>query len=258
MIELAGIGKCFTTQRGEPIVALDNISLVVAENEFVALLGPSGCGKTTLLKLVSGLMAPTTGSIRIHGTDIREPYADIGFVFQQPVLLPWRNVLGNVMFSIEMLGRNTADYKVEAKNLLHIAGLSSFESKYPHELSGGMQQRVSICRALVHNPNLLLMDEPFGALDAMTREEMSLVLLGIWERRRKTILFVTHSISEAILLADRIVVMSARPGRVADVINIELPRPRTFEGQDDPRFKAYSNAIRKLIFGGQPGTPRAA
>src|SRR5262245_10941952 len=258
MIELADIGKRFTTQGGEPINALESISLTVAENEFIALLGPSGCGKSTLLKLVSGLLAPTTGSIRIHGELICEPYADIGFVFQQPVLLPWRNVLGNVMFSIEMLGRNPADYMAEAMSLLHLAGLVGFENKYPRELSGGMQQRVSICRALVHNPNLLLMDEPFGALDAMTREEMSLVLLSIWERRRKTILFVTHSISEAILLADRIVVMSARPGRIADIINVELPRPRTFEGQDDPRFKAHSNAIRRLIFGGKPGTPRAA
>ena len=258
MIELADIGKCFTTQRGEPINALENISFTVTQNEFVALLGPSGCGKSTLLKLVSGLIAPTTGNIRIHGEDIREPYADIGFVFQQPVLLPWRNVLDNVMFSIEMLGRNTPDYLEEARSLLQLAGLNGFENKFPRELSGGMQQRVSICRALVHNPTLLLMDEPFGALDAMTREEMSLVLLGIWERRRKTILFVTHSISEAILLADRIVVMSARPGRIAEVIKVELPRPRTFEDQDDPRFKAYTNAIRKLIFGGQPGAAHAA
>jgi len=257
MIDINGVGRLFQTQTGYAIRALQDISLHVDENQFVTLIGPSGCGKSTLLKLVSGLLPVTTGEIRIHGELIREPYSDIGFVFQQSVLLPWRTVLGNVLFSVEMLNRRTADYLEEARRLLRLAGLSDYEDKYPRELSGGMQQRVSICRALVHNPQLLLMDEPFGALDAMTREEMSVVLTNIWESRRKTILFVTHSISEAILLADRVVVMSARPGRIAADIPIELPRPRSFQNQSDPRFQAYSDQLRQLIFE-QTEVPRVA
>lgn len=249
MIELDGVGKAFKTQAGDRIAALDDISLVVRENQFVTLLGPSGCGKSTLLKLVSGLMPVTNGTIRIHGAVVSEPFPEIGFVFQQPVLLPWRTVLGNVLFSIEMLGQDVSRFKEEAHNLLNLAGLGGYEDKFPRELSGGMQQRVAICRALVHSPKLLLMDEPFGALDAMTREEMSLVLVNIWERRRKTILFVTHSISEAVLLADRVIVMSARPGRIVGDMPIDLPRPRTAERQSDARFRAYCDEIRKMIFG---------
>jgi NitT/TauT family transport system ATP-binding protein len=211
-------------------------------------VGPSGCGKSTLLKLVAGLTLPTGGSIRVRQRPVSEPFPDVGFVFQQAVLLPWRSVLDNVLFSVEMLGLDPKQYRKQAGDLLELTGLGGFETTYPRELSGGMQQRVAICRALLPDPGLLLMDEPFGALDAMTREEMSLELLRIWEERRKTILFVTHSIPEAILLADRVVVMTPRPGRLARVLAIDLPRPRTMDLEFDPRFKAASDEIRRLIF----------
>jgi NitT/TauT family transport system ATP-binding protein len=201
-----------------------------------------------LLKLVAGLVAPSRGRIHVRDQPVEEPFPDVGFVFQQPVLLPWRTVLDNVLFSIEMLGLEPRQYRKPAGDLLELTGLAGFETKYPRELSGGMQQRVAICRALLPDPSLLLMDEPFGALDAMTREEMSLELLRIWEERRKTILFVTHSIPEAILLADRVVVMSSRPGRIARVIAVDLPRPRTMDLEFDPRFKAHSDEVRGLIF----------
>src|SRR5438094_903485 len=183
-----------------------------------------------------------------RGRPVSEPFTDVGFVFQQPVLLPWRSVVDNVLFSVEMLGLEPRQYREQAADLLELTGLGGFETKYPRELSGGMQQRVAICRALLPDPGLLLMDEPFGALDAMTREEMSLELLRVWEERRKTILFVTHSIPEAILLADRVVVMTPRPGRGARVLTIDLPRPRTMELEFDPRFKAASDEVRRLIF----------
>jgi NitT/TauT family transport system ATP-binding protein len=248
VIRLEHVDKTYRTRRGDLVHALDDITLDVGENEFVTLVGPSGCGKSTLLKLVAGLTLPTGGAIRVRERTVREPFPDVGFVFQQPVLLPWRSVLDNVLFSIEMLGLEPRQYRKQAGDLLELTGLGGFETKYPRELSGGMQQRVAICRALLPDPSLLLMDEPFGALDAMTREEMSLELLRIWEERRKTILFVTHSIPEAILLADRVVVMTPRPGRVARVLPIELPRPRTMDLEFDPRFKAASDEVRRLIF----------
>ena len=248
MIQLEGVHKIFQTQRRDTVTALEDINLTVNENEFVTIVGPSGCGKSTLLKLVAGLAPVTRGTIRIHGKPVSGPFPDVGFVFQQPVLLPWRNVLDNVLFSIEMLGLNQKDYRRRALELLELAGLSGFENKYPRELSGGMQQRVSICRALIHDPSLLLMDEPFGALDAMTREEMSIELLRIWEERRKTILFVTHSIPEAILLGDRVVVMTPRPGRIARVLEIDLPRPRDLDLEFTGEFRRYSDEVRSLIF----------
>ena len=248
MIRLDGVEKTYRTRRGDVVRAVEDVTLHVAENEFVTLVGPSGCGKSTLLKLVAGLTPATRGAIRVRDTAVREPFPDVGFVFQQPVLLPWRSVLDNVLFSVEMLGQPPRQYRRQAADLLELTGLGGFETKYPRELSGGMQQRVAICRALLPDPSLLLMDEPFGALDAMTREEMSLELLRVWEERRKTILFVTHSIPEAILLADRVVVMTARPGRIARVLTIDLPRPRTMELEFDPRFKAASDEVRSLIF----------
>ena len=248
MIRLDGVEKTYRTRRGDVVRAVEDVTLHVAENEFVTLVGPSGCGKSTLLKLVAGLTPATRGAIRVRDTAVREPFPDVGFVFQQPVLLPWRSVLDNVLFSVEMLGQPPRQYRKQAADLLELTGLGGFETKYPRELSGGMQQRVAICRALLPDPSLLLMDEPFGALDAMTREEMSLELLRVWEERRKTILFVTHSIPEAILLADRVVVMTARPGRIARVLTIDLPRPRTMELEFDPRFKAASDEVRRLIF----------
>ncbi len=248
MIRLDGVEKTYRTRRGDVVRAVEDVTLHVAENEFVTLVGPSGCGKSTLLRLVAGLTPATRGAIRVRDTAVREPFPDVGFVFQQPVLLPWRSVLDNVLFSVEMLGQPPRQYRKQAADLLELTGLGGFETKYPRELSGGMQQRVAICRALLPDPSLLLMDEPFGALDAMTREEMSLELLRVWEERRKTILFVTHSIPEAILLADRVVVMTARPGRIARVLTIDLPRPRTMELEFDPRFKAASDEVRSLIF----------
>jgi len=248
VIRLDGVEKTYRTRRGDVVRAVEDVTLHVAENEFVTLVGPSGCGKSTLLRLVAGLTPATRGAIRVRDTAVREPFPDVGFVFQQPVLLPWRSVLDNVLFSVEMLGQPPRQYRKQAADLLELTGLGGFETKYPHELSGGMQQRVAICRALLPDPSLLLMDEPFGALDAMTREEMSLELLRVWEERRKTILFVTHSIPEAILLADRVVVMTARPGRIARVLTIDLPRPRTMELEFDPRFKAASDEVRRLIF----------
>jgi NitT/TauT family transport system ATP-binding protein len=248
VIRLDHVEKTYRTRRGDLVPALDDITLEVGENEFVTLVGPSGCGKSTLLKLVAGLVPLTRGRIHIRDQAVAEPFPDVGFVFQQPVLLPWRSVLDNVLFSVEMLGLDPRQYRKPAGDLLELTGLAGFESRYPRELSGGMQQRVAICRALLPDPSLLLMDEPFGALDAMTREEMSLELLRIWEERRKTILFVTHSIPEAILLADRVVVMTPRPGRIARVLEVALPRPRTMALEFDPRFKAASDEVRSLIF----------
>ena len=248
MIKLANVFKTYRTQENELVSAVEDVNLDVRENEFVTLVGPSGCGKSTLLKLVSGLIPVTQGAIHVREKVVKGPFPDVGFVFQHPVLLPWRTVFGNILFSIEMLGLGKKEFEDRAQGLIKLAGLEGFENKYPRELSGGMQQRVSICRALVHDPSLLLMDEPFGALDAMTREEMSFELLRIWEEKRKTILFVTHSIPEAVLLADRVVVMTPRPGRIRRVFEIDLPRPRVFEMEFNERFKAYNSEIRELIF----------
>ena len=248
MIRLEGVEKTYRTRRGDLVPALEGITLDIAENEFVTLVGPSGCGKSTLLKLVAGLAPASGGTVRVRDTVVREPFPDVGIVFQHPVLLPWRTVLDNVLFAAEMLGLAPDDHRKRALELLELSGLAGFETRLPRELSGGMQQRVAICRALLPDPSLLLMDEPFGALDAMTREELGLELLRIWDARRKTILFVTHSIPEAILLADKVVVMTARPGRVARVLSIDLPRPRTVELEFDAKFKAYSDEVRSLIF----------
>jgi len=252
MIELSAVGKTYRSRDGQPIAAVQDVTFEIKDEQFVGIVGPSGCGKSTLLKLVAGLVAPTRGHVRVRGSEVREPFPDVGFVFQSAVLLPWRTVLDNVMFSIEMLGRPRRRCHAQALDLIRLTGLAGFEQKYPWELSGGMQQRVAICRALVHDPSILLMDEPFGALDAMTREEMSFELLRIWDERRKTILFVTHSIPEAILLSDRVVVMTARPGRVARILDIPLPRPRTVDMEFDARFKDCSDEIRAHIFGRRP------
>ena len=252
MIELSAVAKTYRSRDGQAVPAVQDVTLEIKEEQFVGIVGPSGCGKSTLLKLVAGLVAPSCGRVRVRGAEVREPFPDVGFVFQSAVLLPWRTVLDNVLFSVEMLGRPRHACHAQALDLIHLTGLAGFERKYPWELSGGMQQRVAICRALVHDPSILLMDEPFGALDAMTREEMSFELLRIWDERRKTILFVTHSIAEAILLSDRVVVMTPRPGRVARILDIPLPRPRTVDMEFDARFKDCSDEIRAHIFGRRP------
>lgn len=249
-INISGLHKTFDTKAGQ-IVALENIDLAIRQNEFVALVGPSGCGKSTLLNIIGALTPPSQGSVLLDGTPHGAPSRDIGIVFQDAVLLPWRTVFDNVMLPAEILGFDLEEYRHKAAALLELVGLKGFEEMAPGELSGGMQQRVSICRALVHNPSVLLMDEPFAALDAMTREELGFELLRIWDAYRKTVVFVTHNISEAVLLAGRVVVITSRPGRIAEIIEIDLPRPRTLEMTFTQEFKSYSDRIRAHIFAGR-------
>jgi NitT/TauT family transport system ATP-binding protein len=226
------------------VVALSNIEFSVNEGELVVVVGPSGCGKSTLLRILAGLMPQTDGEAFLHGTPIVGPRRDIGVVFQSPVLFPWRSVLGNCLLPVDVqrLGRNRM--RVRAMDLLKLVGLEGFEHRFPWELSGGMQQRVALVRALIHDPALLLMDEPFGALDAMTREAMNTELQRIWMERRKTVLFITHSIGEAVFLADRVLVMTPRPGRIMDQLTIDLPRPRGLDVMNTSEFGAYVKRIR--------------
>jgi NitT/TauT family transport system ATP-binding protein len=249
MIAIENASQVFRARDGSEIVALENITLNVPQGEFVTIAGPSGCGKSTLLRLVAGLIRPTFGRISVGGRLVTEPRLDTGFVFQAPTLLPWATILQNVLFPLRLTGDVTARAVSRARELLALVGLEDFGARYPQELSGGMQQRVAICRALIRDPDVLLMDEPFGALDALTREEMSLELLRIWTARPKTILFVTHSIPEAVLLADRVVVMSARPGRIAEIIDVPLQRPRSFDVEKLDAFQTCTQRIRRLIFG---------
>ncbi|MBN8920218.1 MAG: ABC transporter ATP-binding protein [Rhizobiales bacterium] len=249
MIEVAHLDKTFVTVRNERIHALSDISLSVAEREFVTIVGPSGCGKSTLLKIVAGLLSATRGKVLLAGTAVDRPRRDIGIVFQNAVLLPWRTVLDNVLLPAEVQGLPRAAARERALALLQMVGLAGFENKYPMELSGGMQQRAAISRALVHDPNMLLMDEPFGALDAMTREQMNLDLQRIWMEAGKTIILITHSIPEAVFLGDRVIVMSARPGKIARVVDVDLPRPRTMDVMGDPEFGRMTSEIRRLLYG---------
>jgi NitT/TauT family transport system ATP-binding protein len=251
VISLDRVGKTFISRGGEEVAALADVSLEARRNELVCLVGPSGCGKSTLLRLVAGLIKPSGGRVAIDGSTVTEPRADTGIVFQAPTLLPWASILDNVLFPLDMMGRLDAAGRARARDLLALVGLAGFESKYPRELSGGMQQRAGICRALVHDPKILLMDEPFGALDALTREELTMEVMRIWREQPKTILFVTHSIPEAVLLADRVVVMSARPGRIAEIIEVRLPRPRNFDMEARGEFQDATHRIRQLIFGGR-------
>lgn len=249
MITIEQVSKTFSSRDGTAVVALEDISLEIDRDRFVCLVGASGCGKSTLLRLVAGLTSPTRGEIRIDDTPVVEPRSDTGIVFQSPTLLPWATILDNVLFPSRMMNVCTDEAVNRAHRLIEMVGLADFKEKYPRELSGGMQQRAGICRSLVHNPNILLMDEPFGALDALTREELTLELQKIWSDQPKTILFVTHSISEAVFLGDQVMVMSPRPGRVADVIDVDLPRPRTFDMESHDEFQRSTRRIRNLIFG---------
>lgn len=237
----------YPTRDKGSVRALLELDLRVDDGEFVTLVGPSGCGKSTILKLVAGLLLPTAGKVVVQGEVVTAPRREMGFVFQTPVLLPWRTVRDNVLLPIDMLGQSVSAHGPRADALLEKVGLGEFRTARPWELSGGMQQRVGICRALIHDPNTLLMDEPFAALDAMTREALGIELLRVWDERRQTVLFVTHSIPEAVLLADRVVVMTPRPGRIAGVVPIELPRPRSIEQEYDDRFKVAALEIRRLI-----------
>ncbi|MCC7104366.1 MAG: ABC transporter ATP-binding protein [Chloroflexi bacterium] len=244
IIEVRDLTKVYPTQKGEPVTALSNINFEVQEGEFITCVGPSGCGKTTLLKILAGLQPKTTGEVRLRGTPVVGARRDIGIVFQNSVLLPWRTVLQNTLLPIEVHGLDKSRFVPRAKELIQMAGLAGFEEKYPFELSGGMQQRNSIIRALIHDPALLLMDEPFGALDAMTRELMNVELQRIWQESQKTVFFITHSISEAVFLADRVIVLSARPGRIAEIVTVELPRPRDLDMMSGPEFGQYVTRIR--------------
>jgi NitT/TauT family transport system ATP-binding protein len=247
LIAVAGLEKTYATRARTEVRALAGISLDIAVGEFVTIVGQSGCGKTTLLKILAGLLPRSAGTVTLRGAAVDGPSRDIGIVFQDPVLLPWRTVVENVMLPVEVLRLDRAIHRERALHLLTLVGLAGFEDKYPHELSGGMRQRVAIARALVHDPSLLLMDEPFGALDAMTREFMNLELLRIWHDSGKTVVFITHSIPEAVFLADRVIVMSARPGRVKDVITVDLPRPRDLDMMASDRFGVYARKIRHLF-----------
>jgi NitT/TauT family transport system ATP-binding protein len=244
-IRLHSVGKTYQTRSGA-VEACADINLDVKQSEFVAIVGPSGCGKTTIMKMVAGLAPYTSGSITVAGRRVERPQTDVGIVFQEPIMLDWRDVLANVMLQIDIRGMNRARYEPIARGLLKATGLAGFERKRPYELSGGMRQRVSICRALVHGPSMLLMDEPFGALDALTREQISMDIQHLWMETRKTALHITHSIPEAVLLSDRVVVMGPRPGRIVEILDIELPRPRRLD-QLPPRFHDYATRIRNIF-----------
>ncbi len=247
LIEVDAVSKVYEAGSVGEVAALQDISLQVAAGEFVSILGPSGCGKSTLLMLVAGLYRPSGGEIRISGRRVTRPQTDLGIVFQSPVLLDWRSVLGNVLLQAEARRMEPRQARERALELLNSVGLKGFEGSYPYSLSGGMRQRVSICRALVHNPPLLLMDEPFGALDALTREQLMIDLQRMLARTRQTVIFVTHSITEAVFQSDRVVVLSPRPGRVEQIWSIDLARPRRVRMTTDPAFTGYVEAITELF-----------
>ena len=248
VFHLHDVALIYEDAKGESVLALKGVELTVRDNEFLVLLGPSGCGKSTLLKVMVGLLRPSAGRVLHHGAEVLDTLRDVGMVYQNPLLLPWRNVLDNVLLPVEILRRDRSRYEPIARKLLDTVGLAGFVDKMPRQLSGGMQQRVGICRALITDPSLLLMDEPFAALDALTRDEMARELAQLWERRKKTVVFVTHSIPEAVLLADRILVMSPRPGRIARVIDVDLPRPRADGRKLGAAFEEYVDSIREIIF----------
>jgi NitT/TauT family transport system ATP-binding protein len=245
-IAIEAVAKTF--RRGATATeALAGFDLAVGRGEFLAIVGPSGCGKSTLLRLVAGLIPPSSGRVVVDQREVRGPWTELGIVFQKPILLDWRKVLGNVLLQLELRGMRPKDHVQRARRLLAAVGLEGFEDRYPHELSGGMQQRTAIVRALIHDPPLLLMDEPLGALDALTREQLRIDLEELWLSSRKTVVFITHSIDEAVLLADRVVVMSPRPGRIERIVEIPLPRPRGLEARKLPAFDAAVDAITRIF-----------
>ena len=250
-IALEGVSLSYGTDGG-PVLALDGVDLRAADGEFIAVVGPSGCGKSTLLKLVSGLIAPSAGAVAVQGRRVAGPSAEVGIVFQSALLMPWRSVLDNILLPIEVRGGRKSDHLQAARRLIDLVGLGGFAERRPFELSGGMQQRVGLCRALIHDPPILLLDEPFGALDAMTRETMNAELQRIWIERRKTVLLITHSIAEAVYLADRVLVMGPRPGRIVGEVAIDLPRPRRLEMAEQPEFGRLAGQVRRLL--NQTGT----
>jgi NitT/TauT family transport system ATP-binding protein len=245
-LEFRNLSKIYATDDG-PVRALDDISISHRKQEFLSILGPSGCGKSTLLMIAAGLIPASHGLVAVQGNRIGGPRTDIGIVFQNPVLLEWRTALGNVMLQAEARGLDKGASEHRAYELLDSVGLKGFEHKYPDQLSGGMRQRVSICRALIHNPPQLLMDEPFGALDALTRDQLVLDIQRIWNQARMTVLFITHSVAEAVFLSDRVIVMTPRPGRIDQVIDIDLPRPRRLAMRESAEFTGYNRRILDLL-----------
>lgn len=244
MIRVEGVSKSYVSRDGGSVHALDSIDLEVQPEEFVSVIGPSGCGKTTLLRILAGLEEATSGSVSVSGKDPMRARKEIGMVFQAPTLLPWRTIIQNVMIPVEVQKLDRKFYLERAHGLLELVGLKGFENRYPSELSGGMQQRAGICRGLVHDPDVLLMDEPFGAVDAMTREFMNMELMRIVRESKKTVVLVTHSISEAVFLSDRVIVFSSRPGRVDATIAIDIPRPRMLESLSSTKVADLEQSIR--------------
>ncbi len=245
-IEIKGLRVVYRSKLGS-VHALENIGLIEEDGEFLSILGPSGCGKSTLLKAVAGLLPIRWGSIKVYDEPVRGPTPNVGIVFQSPVLMNWRTVIKNIMIQVEVRGLDYVAHERRAHDLIELVGIEGFEDHYPYQLSGGMQQRVSICRALIHDPPLLLMDEPFGALDALTRETMNIELQRIWLENRKTILFITHSIPESVFLADRVVVLSERPGRIRTVMRVDLPRPRDMSTMESPEFVGMVGQLRREL-----------
>ena len=245
-VDVAGVGKTYR-RAGRETHALESIDLAIRSGEFLAIVGPSGCGKSTLLRIVAGLVGASRGDVRVEGTRVDRPQTNLGIVFQSPVLLDWRTALDNVLVQVELRSLDPKAYRDNALRLLDQIGLKDFADRYPYELSGGMRQRVAIARALIHDAPLLLMDEPFGALDALTREQMRLDLEALWLATHKTVMFITHSIDEAVLLADRVVVMSPRPGRIERTIDIPLPRPRGLAARREPEFVRITEEITDIF-----------
>ena len=246
LLKAEGLAVTYASARG-PVKALEGLDATLRTGEFLSVLGPSGCGKSTLLKIVAGLLKPSGGRVMLAGRAIDGPRPDVGIVFQQPTLLPWQSALDNVLLPVRTLGMDMQAGREKAKALLKLVGLEKFSGHYPGELSGGMQQRVGIARGLIHDPALLLMDEPFAALDAMTREHMMMELQRIWMAASKSVVFITHSIPEAVFLSDRIAVLSARPGRTIREVEVDLPRPRTLDTMASPRFAELTNELRALF-----------
>jgi NitT/TauT family transport system ATP-binding protein len=244
-IHARDVRKTYPGQRA--LTALDGISLDIRPGEFVSILGPSGCGKSTFLRCIAGLEEVSSGDLGVDGKKVAGPPDHIGMVFQRDALLEWRSIERNILLPLEFARKPLRDHRERLAQLLKLAGLSDFTDRYPRELSGGMRQRAAICRALIDNPHLLLMDEPFGALDALTRDQMNVELQRIWMETRNTVVFVTHGIAEAVFLADRVVVFSPRPGKVAEIIDVDLPRPRRLAVRESSQFGAYTGRIRKLF-----------
>lgn len=246
IIEINALGKTFTLDAG-PVVALESVDLTIRKGEFISFVGPSGCGKSTLLNMVAGLLSPSQGHATLNGARIDEPSRQVGFMFQTAVLLPWRTVEENVLMPAEIFGTKTQAVRKKARSVLEAVGLGEFMNAYPRQLSGGMQQRVSLARTLTYEPDVLLMDEPFGALDEFTREAMNLELMRITQAAGITVLFVTHSITEAVFMADRVVVMTPRPGKVSGVVDVDLPRPRDIGQMQEQRFTDLMFKVRGIL-----------